>query len=420
MQALMWFAIFVVGYWLVPDLLGHHLQLGGFFGNTYEQQVALTFDDGPGEDTPFVLGQLEKAGVKATFFLVAERAEQHPELVREMVAAGHEVALHGWHHQSAWLLSPWATAREILRGRALLTNLAGRPPRFYRPPWGHHNLVTWVLPGLVGMRRVLWTVAPDDWRPDKNVADLIHYVEQYALPGSIVVMHDGGGDRRRTAAALPAMVEGLRARALTPVVVGAMEEEHSWLRRAWFWWEGVFTRMGDVDTIPAGDGDPPSLRVGRAAYKGPELNDGSMVIRPGAPMLEIHLQNVTLGAESKGRAGGLRALTRMLRSLNDVAHLLATSPKYQDVEIVGGVTVLDMATAIQRAGLERVEMRGAYMFFMRLYLVLLMAVFHNQGFAVLKRLPKLKPVLVYLPRERFLVLYGTAKGARRGKRQPPA
>ena len=93
-------------FYLVPDLLAHLLQVGGFAADSREPRVALTFDDGPGPDTAAILDILKAGGARATFFVLGETAQRYPELVRRMVEEGHDVGLHGWTHRSSWTLTP--------------------------------------------------------------------------------------------------------------------------------------------------------------------------------------------------------------------------------------------------------------------------------------------------------------------------
>ncbi len=403
----LWVAmVAAVGYWLVPELVGHHGQAGAFAGSGDENHVALTFDDGPGLDTAAVLDVLKQQGVSATFFVVAEEAAQHPVVVQRMVAEGHEVALHGRRHRSALLMSPWTTWREIAQGRALVASVTGRPPHFYRPPWGHHNLVTWLAPSFLGLRRVLWSIAPDDWRSDRPPGAIARHVVRYALPGAVVVLHDGGGDRSRTVAALPPMIAGLRSLGLDLVTLGGLREERAWVKKVWAWREGVFTRHYRVETVAAPDGGPPVLRVGRAVYRGPTLQGESAPIRAGAPMAEIHFQNYSLAQGSGLRAGGLRAWLRVGQSLPALGRRVAEDPTLADVALVGGVTVLDAGRAVERLGFHRRAMGGLAMVPMRLYLIFLLVVFHRQGLGVLRRLARLKPILIYMTRQEFLARYG--------------
>ena len=412
MAAWMWggLAAVVLGYWVLPEVIGHHGQAGALMGSGDANRMALTFDDGPGPDTDAVLDVLSQKGAHATFFVIATEAVRFPGAIARMVAEGHEVALHGVHHRSALLSAPWTTWREVAGGRAQVARLAGGGPRFYRPPWGHHNLATWLAPGWVGLRRVLWSIAPDDWRPDKSPEEIAQHVVRHALPGAVVVLHDAGGDRRRTVAALPAMIDGVRSLGLEPVTLSALSEEHRWAKKLWTWWEGVFTRRYQVETVPAPDAGPPVLRIGRAVYRGPVLDAAGQTVRRGAAMAEIHFHNYTLGQGSGDAAGALRAWVRMAASLPALGTLLASRQNMADVTLVGGVTVLDVGRAVERIGFHRQNMPGLSMLPMRLYLVLLMVIFHRQGLGVLRRLGRLKPVLIYMTREEFLARYGPREG----------
>ncbi|MBI4588990.1 MAG: polysaccharide deacetylase family protein [Candidatus Rokubacteria bacterium] len=178
------------------------------------RRLALTFDDGPDPvNTPKVLALLRDAGVRATFFLVGERAARARELVREMVARGHEVGNHTWSHRNLWTCGPRRTEREISRAHELLGELTGRQPRFFRPPWGMVNLA--VFPTLRRLQTpcVLWSVQPEGLRPVAP-REMAARVIRRARPGDIVDLHDAEGVRgapTRLLEALPPMLEGLGA-----------------------------------------------------------------------------------------------------------------------------------------------------------------------------------------------------------------
>src|SRR5690348_4349554 len=100
-------------------------------------QVALTFDDGPSAaDTPRVLDLLGEHGARATFFTVAQNARRHPDLIRRMVAEGHEVAIHGELHLPLMMMPPWLIRREIRRSADAVMRAANVTARHYRPPFG--------------------------------------------------------------------------------------------------------------------------------------------------------------------------------------------------------------------------------------------------------------------------------------------
>jgi len=180
-----------------------------------QRRIALTFDDGPDPAwTPRVLDRLATNQVRATFFLVGERAERAPDVVRRMAAEGHEVGNHSWSHRSLWFCGPRATTEEIGRAHERLATLAGAPPRHFRPPWGMVNAAMFRAVRRVGERCVFWSIQPEGQRP-APAARQVDYVLGRAHPGAIVDLHDAEGTPAapaRLLEALPALIEGLRER----------------------------------------------------------------------------------------------------------------------------------------------------------------------------------------------------------------
>ena len=110
------------------------------------QRVALTFDDGPNPaSTPHFLQTLDHHGVQATFFLLGCMAERSPQLCRSIVAAGHEIAIHGWTHRNLLRRGPRRTYTDLARTRTLLTDLTGQTPTYFRPPYGVFSAAAWAL-----------------------------------------------------------------------------------------------------------------------------------------------------------------------------------------------------------------------------------------------------------------------------------
>ncbi len=189
------------------------------------QRIALTFDDGPDPDwTPRVLDALAARDVRATFFLVGDRATRASGTVHEIAARGHEVGSHGWSHRSFWLCGPRRTAAEIDRAQAILGELTGTAPRFFRPPWGMVNAAMFPLLYTRGLRPVFWSIQPEGLRPTPAEAQVTYVLEQ-AHHGAIVDLHDAEGTPgapSRVLAALPAMIDGLRAAGYTLTTVGGL------------------------------------------------------------------------------------------------------------------------------------------------------------------------------------------------------
>lgn len=189
------------------------------------RRVALSFDDGPDPRwTPALLDLLAARGVRATFFLVGERARRHPELVRAIVAGGHEVGNHSWHHRNAWGLGPRASVREVLGGARLLAELAGVWPRLYRPPWGIVNAAVLHVVRRLGSPVVLWSLQPEGLRPRPPDAQLA-YCRARLDDGAIVDLHDAPGlpgAPERTLRLVPALLDLVAGRGYRAVPVGTL------------------------------------------------------------------------------------------------------------------------------------------------------------------------------------------------------
>ena len=182
-----------------------------------EKAVALTFDDGPSPRyTPRILATLTKLRVRATFFVIGYLAEQNPDLVRRELQLGMTVGNHSYNHPEVppfAQLPPQLLNDEITLGEQVLARL-GAQPRLFRPPGGSTSPQLVRAAAALGQRVVLWSVDPADWRPGSSPKAITKRVLSAVRPGSIVILHDGGGDRTPTLTALPAIVRGIRHRGL--------------------------------------------------------------------------------------------------------------------------------------------------------------------------------------------------------------
>ena len=182
--------------------------------------VALTFDDGPWpHTTQQMLTILTQRQAPATFFVVGRQVERYPELVHREVAAGMAIGSHSYRHPQPFDRLPVARIRdEITQGRRTLVPLGIHPVAF-RPPGGAASPAVTAAAQEFGDRTVLWSVDPADWQPGVTANQLVQRVLAAARPGAIVLLHDGGGNRSATVAALPAIIDGLRRLGLTLTVV---------------------------------------------------------------------------------------------------------------------------------------------------------------------------------------------------------
>lgn len=165
----------------LAEILGRWMGLGALaWGNRAEPRIALTFDDGPSEQTEAILKLLEKYGAKATFFLTGQRAEQRPELVEKIRQAGHQIEAHGYWHRPAILMAPWTEWVHIQKS----------PGKLYRPPWGIHSPFTRLFAWMQGKQIALWDIESQDWL-DKPAEQLVKRIMFYIKGGSVLLLHDG-------------------------------------------------------------------------------------------------------------------------------------------------------------------------------------------------------------------------------------
>jgi peptidoglycan/xylan/chitin deacetylase (PgdA/CDA1 family) len=187
-----------------------------YSGRSDAPQVALTFDDGPMPGvTDRILDELKRRGLHATFFMLGERIAAAPELARRVVAEGHVVANHTYTHPRLTELPDARVAEEIDRTQAIMREVLGVTPTFFRPPFGALRPSHAALLAERGLRVVMWSVDPRDWsRPGE--AEIVRGVLEEAQAGSIILCHDFDA---QTASALSGILDGLNERGLSPVTL---------------------------------------------------------------------------------------------------------------------------------------------------------------------------------------------------------
>jgi peptidoglycan/xylan/chitin deacetylase (PgdA/CDA1 family) len=174
------------------------------------RQVALTFDDGPWESTPAVLSELERLGVPATFMLIGNHIAGREALVRRELRDGDVLGDHTWDHADVSRDGAHAE-REIVSTDQAIERATGFLPCLFRAPFGRTS------PALIGLARRLgfdtlqWDVDPRDWSTP-GTEEIVRRVLSAVHPGAIVLLHDGGGPREQTVAALAPIVTALRTR----------------------------------------------------------------------------------------------------------------------------------------------------------------------------------------------------------------
>ena len=178
-------------------------------GPASERKISLTFDDGPVPGiTDWVLEELEKRGLKATFFMVGDNVRKHPALAQSVLEAGHQLGNHTYHHLSGWKTSTQTYLDDVASCDAILADTVGETPRFFRPPYG------WMSPGqakgLVPAKKiVMWNLLSYDFDSDLSSEILIRECTSRTVPGTIVVFHDQQKTKAQLMRVLPQYLDFL-------------------------------------------------------------------------------------------------------------------------------------------------------------------------------------------------------------------
>lgn len=177
--------------------------------------IALTFDDGPGGETPLVLDMLKQAGIRATFFLCGENVERFPACARRIAEEGHEIGNHTYSHPRLLGRTPGKIAYEIERAQTIISHRTGRRPTLFRPPFGLRWFGLFPILERNGLTSVMWSVNALDWK--LPVEQIVRRVLSGTHPGAIVLFHDGvpprwSGDRKATVEALGDILHAIHGR----------------------------------------------------------------------------------------------------------------------------------------------------------------------------------------------------------------
>jgi peptidoglycan/xylan/chitin deacetylase (PgdA/CDA1 family) len=189
--------------------------------------VALTFDDGPHpRSTPQFLRLLDAEGVRATFFLLGSQLARHPGLGRDIVADGHEIAVHGYDHRLLLSRGPRATLGDLTRATTVISDITGTAPRWWRPPYGVASTAAIVAARRLDLTPVLWTCWGRDWNRSATADSVHRRVLRRLAGGGTILLHDSDhaadpGAWRTTLDALPRILVSCRVRGLSIGTLGA-------------------------------------------------------------------------------------------------------------------------------------------------------------------------------------------------------
>lgn len=183
-----------------------------------KMRIALTFDDGPAAHTTRLLDLFARYGGKATFFLTGACIEGQQDILRRMVAQGHEIGIHGWDHQDLTTLTAEEAARQIMRTRAAIREAIGADTRLVRPPYGSVNPTLQAVGQQLGVAFINWSVITMDWEL-LNAEAVCHQILSQASDGAIVLCHD---PHPTTVDAIERALPSLLAQGYEPMTVSSL------------------------------------------------------------------------------------------------------------------------------------------------------------------------------------------------------
>lgn len=208
-----WGAVYYAAYAVRSQFFGATV----WCGNAKRHSVALTFDDGPSPDTPAILEVLKRENVRAAFFLIGEKVEEFPDIVREIAAAGHDIGNHSYSHPIFLFCTPKRTLREMQRTQEIIKETVGFAPSLARPPCGVRTPAYFDAAEKLSLQTVMWSDTGFDWK-NFSGEQIAEKVLETVQSNSIILLHDGDSeqksDRTATAEALPIILRGLREKGL--------------------------------------------------------------------------------------------------------------------------------------------------------------------------------------------------------------
>jgi peptidoglycan-N-acetylglucosamine deacetylase len=174
-----------------------------------DKSIALTIDDGPSPVyTPQVLRLLDRYKITASFSMIGRNAAQYPEIAREVARAGHLIVNHTWDHSDLAPMDEAGVADEINRATDAIHQATGDTPRIFRAPYGAWSRTLLEFCGRNGLTALDWSVDPRDWAMPGTRA-IVDNILDNVQTGSIILEHDGGGNRSETVAALAIVIPRL-------------------------------------------------------------------------------------------------------------------------------------------------------------------------------------------------------------------
>lgn len=406
----LWFLLgillFILMYAILPDLLLHRLGIGSW-KRQYSPGVALTFDDGPDPVyTSQLLNILGLNHIPATFFVVGEKAQQNPDLLKAILAQGHQIGVHSLQHRYAWFQSPWTTWRHWDEAVAVVEKITGKPVQWIRPPWGTFNLALWLWTIVRKKKSVLWTSEGHDWKVCKKPDQIADRVLEQTSVGSIIVLHDSGGEKtapENTLKAIEIICRRIQEVQKLPIVkleIPTWSMKRRLAYRFWEVWENGFAKLYKIERISASN----LLRLSQKRYKGPALysSEGRLLAEDGDLVGEIHFDNARfMGKETDSHLIALKALREIKPSLSEVAAYIQQNPNYAEIKVFLGLTLIHRG--VKGLGFEvndvPISINTRFIAFLQKFIL---RICHPSGKARAQRMKMTYPKLVFISRDELI------------------
>ncbi len=397
MEIILWIGIyFLTFYAFLPAFVSRIFGFRVFMRGKSDREIALTFDDGPDpEYTPKLLDLLKRHGAKATFFVVGENAEKHPDIIARIHEEGHLLAIHNYVHKSNWLMRPSTVRKHIQRTSEVIERITGEKPKYYRPPWGIVNLFDFASKGRIQI--VLWTSMFGDWSAKVGEDKLYRRMRSKLKPGEVFLLHDCGttfgADRdapAHTIAALSRILDDGREQGLEFVgidrliaITAARRSKIGPLKKVvvtlWLQYEKLFHVVFRLR--PVGDGHSFNYRVRK--YAGPPIELlNTETLRSGDLVMELHFENkmmFEMGMNARNTMQiGIKIIREVEKALPDLGKALSVISNGDKVKALYGVSMIHRGA--ESLGFQVVDLpRGLFAWATNIYLRILIRVIHPSG-----------------------------------------